>query len=341
MRIANYYSNDDVRIEDIPVPSISQDEMLIKVHASGICGSDVMEWYRIKKAPRVLGHEIAGEIVEVGEEVDGYKVGERVFVSHHVPCDSCKYCRKGHTSVCDTLRTTNFDPGGFAEYIRVPSINVDKGVYRIPNNMSYSEGVFIEPLACVVRGQKFLGLGSEDTVLVIGSGLSGLLHIKLALNKGVKRVIATDISEFRMKTAEKFGASKVFDAEDVSASLVRQANEGKLADKVIVSVGVPGAMEQAFQTVDRGGSILLFAPLKPDQILPMPVWDLWKDEITITTSYAACDDDIKEAIELISEGKVKVNDMISHELPLEKAQEGFRLTAEGEESLKVILKPSE
>ncbi len=339
MRVATYYNNDDVRIEEMPVPSIGSKEMLVKVHASGICGSDVMEWYRIKKAPRVLGHEIAGEIVELGDDVKGYDIGERVFVSHHVPCGSCKYCEDDHTSVCDTLRSTNFDPGGFAEYLRVPEINVKKGVYRIPDGMSYSDGVFIEPLACVVRGQRFLNIEPEHTVLVIGSGISGLLHIKLAITKGVKRVIATDISDFRLNKAGEFDAYKTFKADDLSPSSIRKVNDGNLADRVIVSVGAKSAMKQAFETVDRGGRILFFAPLKPDEMLPMPVWDLWKDEISITTSYAACDHDFKEAIDLISTSKIAVNDMISHELPLKEAEKGFRLTAEGNESLKVVLRP--
>ncbi len=339
MRVATYHSNDDVRVDELPIPSIGRDELLVKVRASGICGSDVMEWYRIKKAPRVLGHEIAGDIVEVGEDVQGYEKGQRVFVSHHVPCGSCKYCEDDHTSVCDTLRSTNFDPGGFAEYLRVPKINVEKGVYVIPDNMTYSQGVFIEPLACVIRGQNFLGIGPGDTVLVLGSGLSGLLHIKLALAHGAKRVMATDISELRMGTAKNCGAETVFNAEDVSLSSIREANDGCLAEKVIVSVGAPSAMEQAFRTVDKGGRILLFAPLKPEQMLPMPVWDLWKDEVTITTSYAASHEDIKEAIDLISSGKVRVKDLITHELPLEEAQKGFQLTARGEDSLKVIIRP--
>ncbi len=327
MRVATYYSNSDVRVEEMPVPTIGTDELLVKVHASGICGSDVMEWYRIKKAPRVLGHEIAGEIAEVGDDVEGYDVGEKVFVSHHVPCGSCKYCRAGHTSVCDTLRSTNFDPGGFAEYVRVPAINVEKGVYRLPSSMSYSQGVFIEPLACVVRGQRFLDVRPDDTVMVIGSGISGLLHIKLAKSTGVKEVIATDILDYRLQVAKRYADVVTTDTADLRA------------DKVIVCAGALSAMEGAFESVDRGGRILLFAPLRPDEFLPLPVWDLWKDEVSIVTSYAACDRDIKKAVELISSGRVTVEDMITHELPLEDAQKGFRLTAAGDSSLKVILRP--
>jgi len=152
VRVAVYYNNNDVRLEEMPVPAIGQHEMLVRVEASGICGSDVMEWYRIMRAPLVLGHEIAGTIAEVGKDVTRYKVGDRVFVSHHVPCNTCRYCLAGHHTVCDTLRSTNFDPGGFAEYLRVPAINVDRGVFLLSDEMSFDQGVFIEPLACVYRG---------------------------------------------------------------------------------------------------------------------------------------------------------------------------------------------
>ena len=158
MRAAVYYNNKDIRIEKFPKPRISSKELLVKVISSGICGSDVMEWYRIKKTPRILGHEIAGEITEVGKDVKQYTIGDRVFVSHHVACNECRYCRAGYHTVCDTLRSTNFDPGGFAEFIRVPEINVRFGTFVLPDEVSFDEGTFVEPLGCVVRGQRFAGV---------------------------------------------------------------------------------------------------------------------------------------------------------------------------------------
>jgi L-iditol 2-dehydrogenase len=171
VRVAVYYNNRDVRLEEMPRPRIGPGELLVKVIASGICGSDVMEWYRIKKAPRVLGHEIAGDIVEVGEGVTRYEVGDRVFVSHHVPCNTCRYCLSGQHTVCETLHTTNYDPGGFAEFLRVPAINVDRGVWVLPDDVSFEEGVFIEPLGCVVRAQRVARVQPGQTVLVQGSGM--------------------------------------------------------------------------------------------------------------------------------------------------------------------------
>jgi threonine dehydrogenase-like Zn-dependent dehydrogenase len=158
MRVAMYYNNRDVRLQEMPLPETGPGELLVKVMASGICGSDVLEWYRIKKAPLVLGHEIAGEIVSIGEGLTNYAVGERVFVSHHIPCNTCHYCLNGYHTACHTLHTTNFFPGGFSEYLRVPHLNVDRGVFRLPAEMSYDEATFIEPLACVVRGQRTANL---------------------------------------------------------------------------------------------------------------------------------------------------------------------------------------
>ena len=173
MKTAVYYNNNDIRIEERPVPKIGDGELLIKVIASGICGSDVMEWYRIKKAPLVLGHEIGGEIVEAGKNVKKYKVGDRVFVSHHVPCNKCRYCLNDHHTACHTLHTTNYDPGGFSQYLRVPEINLDCGVFVLPDKMSYDEAVFIEPLACVVRAQRTAKVRSGQKVLKAAKGGKG------------------------------------------------------------------------------------------------------------------------------------------------------------------------
>ncbi|MBI4707719.1 MAG: alcohol dehydrogenase catalytic domain-containing protein, partial [Candidatus Omnitrophica bacterium] len=199
MRVAMYYSNRDVRLEEMPIPKIGPAELLLRVEASGICGTDVMEWYRLNRVPLVLGHEVAGTVVEVGEGVKRYKKGERISASHHVPCNQCHYCLSGHQTVCETLRKTNFDPGGFAEYIRLPAINVEQGVYLLPDEVSFEEATFLEPLACVLRGQRLAGMQDGRSVLIIGSGISGLLHIKMARVNGAGLIVATDIEDFRLK----------------------------------------------------------------------------------------------------------------------------------------------
>lgn len=204
MRVLMYYSNTDVRVEEMPVPETGPGELLMRVIASGICGSDVMEWYRRDKVPLVFGHEIAGEVVEVGEGVDKIKPGNRIAATHHVPCNTCHYCLSGHHTVCETLlKGTSFHPGGFAEYVRIPAINVDRGTFHLPEGVSYEKASFMEPLACVLRGQKNAGLKPGQSVLILGSGISGLLHVGLARALGAGLVIAADTIPFRLKKAEQ------------------------------------------------------------------------------------------------------------------------------------------
>ncbi|MBI5681811.1 MAG: alcohol dehydrogenase catalytic domain-containing protein [Deltaproteobacteria bacterium] len=339
MRAAVYYNNNDVRLEQRPVPKISDGELLVKVIASGICGSDVMEWYRIKKSPLVLGHEISGDIVEVGQGVSKYKKGDRVFVTHHVPCNTCHYCLIGHHSVCDTLRTTNFEPGGFAEYIRVPKINVDRGTFLLPDEISYEEGTFIEPLACCFRGLRLANFKAGQKILVIGSGISGFLHIQLARALGAGKIVATDINDYRLSAAKKFGADKIINAKEDVPKRLKEINNGFLADLVIICTAAEAAIQQGLKSVDRGGTILFFAPTNPDVEIPIPLWDLWRNEITLTTSYAASGIDITATMELIANKRVNLEDMITHRLPLAETGKGFKLVAEARESIKVIIEP--
>src|SRR3989338_3587867 len=256
MRVAMYYANNDVRLEDSPLPKIGRSELLLRIEASGICGTDVMEWYRINRVPFVLGHEVAGVIEAAGDGVKRHKKGDRVAAAHHVPCGECRYCKSGHPTVCETLRKTNFHPGGFSEYVRLPAVNVERGVFPLPDSVSFEEATFIEPLACVLRGQKIAGLRKGDTVLVLGSGISGILHIALARASGAARVIATDISNYRLGLAKRFGADECLDAK-------KEAPEA-LVDIVILCTGAPSAVSQALKSVRSGGTVLFFAAAGKD-----------------------------------------------------------------------------
>ena len=339
MRAAMYYANDDVRIVDLPTPRVGPGEILVRVKASGICGSDVMEWYRKPKAPLVLGHEIAAEVVHADPSVSVVKVGDRVFVSHHVPCGSCRYCLAGHETVCDTLRTTNFDPGGFAEFVRVPAINVKHGVFRLPREISDDDATFVEPLACVIRGQRLAGFRPGGTVLVLGSGVAGLLHIKLAKAAGAANVIATDVVEFRKAAARKSGADVVIDGRENVPAKVKEANGGNLADLVVTCTGAPKAIAQGLASVDRGGTVLFFAPIDPAAKVEIPFNELWREEVTMTSSYGGSPRDIRDSIDLLREKRLVVTDLITHVLPLDQAREGFRIVAAARDSIKVILTP--
>jgi len=343
MRVAMYYNNRDVRLEEMEVPRAGPGELLVQIFASSICGSDIMEWYRIKRAPLVLGHEIAGRIVEAGDGVVEFHEGDRVVATHHVPCFACHYCRSGHETVCDTLLGgTHFDPGGFCEYVRLPVINVERGTWLLPDEMTYEAATFVEPLACVLRGQRAAGIQPGASVLVLGSGIAGLLHIKLALANGAGMVVATDLSNERLELARQYGAHHVLSADSDVPEAFRKLNNGRGADVVIVCATAETVCQQAFQGVGRGGVILLFAPTPADTEVPLSINDVfWRRDVTVTTSYAASPDDCAEALELIRSKRVEVDDMITHRLGLGDTGEGFRLVAEGAGSLKVIIKPQE
>ncbi len=337
---AVYYNNHDVRIEEAPIPLIGEDEALLKIMASGICGSDVIEWYRVPKAPKVLGHEATGVIDKVGGKVKTLKVGDRVFVSHHVPCFNCRYCKRGFHTACHTLHTTNYYPGGFAQYIRVPKINIDYGVYKLPDEMSFEEGTFIEPLACVCRGQRLSGLQKEDSILIIGGGIAGILHTQLARSKGLQNIIVADINPYRLELAKKFGATQTLNAKDNLPEKLKEANEGRLADQVIVCTGATSASLSALDCVNNGGTILYFAVPDPSVKLPVPINQFWRNEITMQTSYGAAPNDLEDSLRVLATKQLNIEDMITHRIPLTEAQEGFRLMAEAGQSLKVILQPN-
>ena len=340
MLAAFYYNNKDVRIQELPIPTINDEEVLLKVLASGICGSDVIEWYRVPKAPRVLGHEATGIITQVGNKVKGVKIGDGVYVSHHVPCNQCRYCQRGNHTACHTLHTTNYYPGGFAQYIRVPKINVSCGIYKLPDTMSFEEGTFIEPLACVSRGQRLSNLQKNDTLLIIGSGISGILHVQLAKFKGVTTIVAADINQYRLELAKKFGAHHALDASASLPEKLKEITGGHLADQVIVCTGATSAALSAMNCVENGGTILFFAVPDPTVKLPIPINQFWRNEITMRTSYGAAPNDLEDSIKVLETGKINVKDMITHRLDIREAQEGFRLMTEAGQSLKVILEPN-
>ncbi len=336
MKVAVYYNNSDIRIEERPIPRISATEILVKMKACGICGTDVMEWYRIKKAPRVLGHEMTGEIVEVGNRVEGFKKGDRVFVSHHVPCYRCPLCLQGKYSACESLHKGNYDPGGFAEFIRVPEDNVRYGTIVLPDGITYEAGAVIEPLACAIAGQEQLGLKEGQTVLIIGSGISGILHVQLSKTKKTG-VIATDINDYRLGKALEFGADTVMNARNYSTDALKRLTDGVLADAVIVCASAPQAVRAALTSVERKGKILFFAAPKED--IPIPSMEFWRNEVTVTFTYGAAPDHLRKAIDIIGAGLIDAARMVTHMIPFSHIQEGFKLVSDARDSLKVVVVP--
>jgi L-iditol 2-dehydrogenase len=351
MKAAVYYKNSDIRLEDVEDPTAGPGEIKVKVMACGVCGSDVMEWYRPKRAGRpggigAFGHECTGIIAETGPGVDPkWKPGDRVVFTHHVPCNTCNACIRGHATACEMLQTTKFKNayGAFAEYVVLPSINVDRGLLRLPDSVSFDAGTFVEPLGCVVRGQQMAPVSDGRSVLIIGAGITGLLHLQAARLNGVGFIAVSNPSPERLDLAKRFGADATISArtEDVPERF-RELNGGKGADTVIMTAPVPAAVKQSLDAVGPGGTILFFAPTNPEIQSEFNLWNLWQKEATITHSYAADFHNLSTALKWIQYNRINVADIITHVFPLQKTVEGFLLTAKHRDgSLKVIIHPQE
>ncbi|MCP4667941.1 MAG: alcohol dehydrogenase catalytic domain-containing protein, partial [Deltaproteobacteria bacterium] len=289
----------------------------------------------------VLGHEVAGEVVEVGEGVERFKLGDRVAATHHVPCNTCHYCLGGHHTMCDTLlKGTHFYPGGFSEYIRIPAINADRGVFPIPEGLSYEKAAFMEPLACVLRGQRKAGLRPGQSVLVMGSGISGLLHVALARALGAGLVAAADTIPFRLDKAREMGAHLALKADEGMINAFSEANAGRLADLVIICFD--GFIPLALKAVEKGGTVLLFAGITEGADIPLDIHDLfWKRDVTFTSTYAGAPYDCETALRLIHSGSLPVEKTVTHRMGLAEATRGFETVCAPVENacVKVIVEP--
>jgi len=337
MKVAMWYNNRDIRIEEVPTPKPGPREMLVKVMSCGICGSDVVEWYRLPRAPLVPGHELGAEVVEVGDSLTEYKPGDRVFIAPKVPCLKCRYCKAGHYPQCSVVKERL--PGAFAEYVLVPEIIVENGTLLLPDHVTYDQSTFVEPLACAVRAQRLANVEEGQSVMVLGCGMSGLLHVKLAHARNA-RITVSDINPTRLAFARKVGAATTVNAaENVAERLV--AETGRLADVVILCTSAMSAVDDAWKCVDKGGTVVVFAVPGPEKAVVVPLNDFWRKEVTILTSYYCGPPDWEESLRLIASGTIVVDDMITHTLPLSETAEGFRLVQEGKESLKVVIRPNE
>jgi len=339
MKVSLWYNNKDIRIQDAPMPEPAAGEVLLKVMACGICGSDLVEWYRLPRAPLVQGHEVGARVEKVGPGVLHFKSGDRVMAVPKVPCLKCSYCQDGHFPQCTEVKERL--GGGFAQFVLVPKFIVENGLYPLPAGISYEQATFIEPLACVVRAARSGGVTEKKTVLVLGSGVSGLLHVRLAKLRNCV-VAATDVNPLKLELAAKAGAQILIPAgDDVQSVPARRIREtGRKADVVLLCTGAPAAVEQAWQSVDKGGSIVFFAVPDPGKQVVIPINDFWTKEVRIMTSYYCGPPDIREAIDLLASGKIEVDSLVTHRLPLERIAAGFALMLEGKDAVKVIIEPN-
>ncbi len=338
MRVVEYHANDDIRIVEMAVPEIGPGELLVQLRACGICASDVMEWYMRPRAPLYPGHEPGGIVAVVGAGVQQFSVGQRVFLHHHVPCMVCHFCQRGSFSQCATFRATRLYPGGLAEYIRVPTQNVQLDVLPLPDDLSFEAAALIEPLACCVRGINRAAIQPGDSVLILGAGSNGLTLAQLAQQRAATRVIIVDPIAYRRRHALEIGIDFALDPHN--APLLEQiyaVNDGRKPDIVIVTPSKIDAMQQGLDLCGPGGTILFYAPPPPGEQLPVTPNHLFFQEITLRTSYSTGPYETRHALELLRTGRIGSASVITHTFPLQDAAQAFQLVANPGEALKVVI----
>lgn len=339
MRVARLYDFGDIRIEEAPVPGIGPGDALVKMAVCGICTSDTLPWYVRRKAPIVLGHEPAGTLIEVGADVRGFAPGDRVFIHHHAPCMVCRLCRMGHYSMCPTWKASALDPGGLADYVRVPALNLRIDSLRLPDALSFEDGALVEPTACAVQALKRRArMQHGDRVLIIGMGIMGQILALVARHYGARTLIAADMVPYRLRVASDLGADMAVDVsrEDLAES-VADATENEMADLVVVGPGTLPAIQSGLACTGTGGTLLLFTPTEPGQTLQISPYDFYTRDITLITSYSCGPPDTREALDIIALGVVTAEKLVTHRFPLEEAAAGFNTVAEAKDSIKTLI----
>ena len=340
MKAAVYYNNKDIRIEEVSKPVINPDEILVKTIACGLCGGEAMEWYHIQRAPKVMGHEPAGIIEEVGRDVRGYSVGDRIFVNHHAINVNSHLSIRGHYTKDHEYHRSKLDPGGMCEYFKISADHIRTSIIRLPDDLPFGEATVLEPWGCVIGGLKKSNIQPGDTVAVVGCGFMGQGFIHMAHLFGAGKVIACDLSDYRLEKALEAGANATVNpGKEDPVDALRSLNGGREADVVISTVPSVKVIEQAYNMVYTGGTLHINAPSPVDEVWQFRPNDMYTKEITITTKYSADHGDIYQLFELIQSGKVNPSLGITHRFGLNDIQEAFELLVRGGESLKSVLYP--
>jgi L-iditol 2-dehydrogenase len=337
MRAAVTREPGQASIEEMPVPSIEPGDLLVRTACVGICAGDTAGWYVARKVPAVLGHEPAGTVVAVGEDVDGFAPGDRVFFHHHAPCFRCRDCEAGRPTLCATWRSSRLHPGALAEYVRVPRENVADTLV-LPDGVAFEDAALIEPLACCVKAYDRVDLVAGEAVLVIGLGSMGQLLVALANERGASIVVGADFVASRREKALAMGASTVVDpsAESLPDAL-RAATGGRLADVVIVGPGDVRAMRAGLEATQPGGRWCCFWPTPLDVELPISPFDCYFRELTLHFAYSCGPNDTREALRLIEKGVVRASQLVTHRFPLADTQLAFDITRSAGDSIKTIV----
>jgi L-iditol 2-dehydrogenase len=329
-----------VALEDRPEPTLGAGELVVELAACGICGTDLEKLRGNYRTAGILGHEAVGVVRSVGDGVAGYPVGTRVFVHHHVPCYTCPVCRRGDYTFCPEYGKSNLDPGGFAERFRVSADHVRKGaVLPLASNVTWDEGVLLEPAACALTALRVLSPPPAASVFILGLGPVGLLYARIARALGAGWVGGAEISEFRRTAAERGGMDATVDPRsELEVQRVLHAGTGGLgADLVVVATSAPAAVNLAGSLIRRGGTLNLFGLPEAGTQLPIDLQRLYLSGIRVVPTYATTERDLSDLHRLVQQGHLPLRDLVTHRVPLDQIAEGFAIAARPGEALKVAV----
>ncbi len=337
VKALKYYDRKTVKMEEVSIPQLENDEVLVETKACGICSSDVMDWYREPHAPTFFGHEPTGVIVKAGSMVKDFRPGDRVFVHHHVPCFVCRYCRKGNYSMCPNFRENGIYPGGFSQFIKVKGENVRRGLLILPPTLSFIDATLTEPIACCLQAIYRSGISVGDTVVIIGAGFNGLVLTFLSKIFGSQKTIVVEPDEFRLKLASRLGADEGINPNrENTIEAIKEINGGRLADVVLVTPPFPQVVESSISLVDRGGTLVLYAPSAPGESFSFPIYQVYFSQITIKTSYSASPLLTREALALLNSNQSNINQLISV-YPFSDFEKAFSAVRYDKTLVKVVL----
>ena len=341
MKVAVVKSNSNIEIKNIENQSVGPGDILVKMRACGICGSDVEKVFGKYGQPSMrLGHEPAGTIMEVGSEISNFSVGDRVFTHHHVACysDDCHECNHGNETMCKKYYESNLEPCGLADEYIVPEWNVKHGgVLKIPDSMSFEDAAMIEPLACCIRAWNKFTHKNNDSIAVLGIGPTGIMHALLAKIYGFEKIFCLDFNEFKLDFAKKFEAIAINSGNTNALEQIKSETANQGVDVVIVATSSLNALKDAVTFVRKGGTIVMFGVPSKGAIIDLDMSEIYSKGITIVNSYAASDFDTKEALEKISNKQINVSQLITHKYNLQECQEAFVHAKSGDNAMKIII----
>ena len=341
MKAAVVKSNSNIEIKNIENQSVGPGDILVKMCACGICGSDVEKVFGKYGQPSMrLGHEPAGIITQVGQEVSNFVVGDRVFTHHHVACysDDCHECSHSNETMCKKYYESNLEPCGLADEYIVPEWNVKHGgVIKIPDSMSFEEAAMIEPLACCIRAWNKFTYKNNDSVAILGIGPTGIMHAMLAKLYGFGKIFCLDLNEFRLDFAKKFETTTINSGNINALEQIKSETANQGVDVVIVATSSLNALKDAVSFVRKGGTIVMFGVPSKGANIELDMSEIYSKGLTIVNSYAASDFDTKEAVEKISNKQVNVSQLITHKYNLEECQQAFVHAKSGDNAMKIII----